>query len=172
MSTPYEAMLFARTVHESQKRKYTGNPYFEHLVEVAGIYASVADPFFVNTGLMVAYLHDCREDQNVAEEDLQRRFGLEVAAGVTWLSDLEQGNRAQRKAAARDRLAMAPSYVQTIKCADVISNTASIVLHDPNFAVQYLIEVSWLLDRLDRADPRLRNLARTQVWESQRALIR
>lgn len=166
------AMHFARWHHRNQKRKYTGNPYFDHLAEVAGIAAAGLDPFFTETGLQVAYLHDCMEDQGVTEEQLQIQFGLEVAAGVTWLSDLEKGNRAERKAAARERLARAPGYVQTIKCADIISNTGSIVTHDPNFAVQYLIEVSQLLAVLGKADKGLRNLASDQVLEAQRALLR
>ena len=37
----FEAMLFARTSHAGQVRKYTGNPYTDHLAEVAGIVATV-----------------------------------------------------------------------------------------------------------------------------------
>lgn len=37
MTIGYEAMVFAREVHKDQKRKYTGNPYADHLAEVAGI---------------------------------------------------------------------------------------------------------------------------------------
>lgn len=165
------AMHFARWRHRHQKRKYTGNPYFDHLAEVAGIAAAGLGPFFMETGLQVAYLHDCMEDQDVTEEELQIQFGLEVATGVTWLSDLEKGNRAERKAAACERLAGAPSYVQTLKCADIISNTGSIVTHDPNFAVRYLIEMTHLLAVLHQANPGLRELALEQVREGQQKLL-
>ena len=37
MSLAYKAMMFARTVHAGQVRKYTGAPYTDHLAEVAGI---------------------------------------------------------------------------------------------------------------------------------------
>lgn len=166
------AMHFARWRHKDQKRKYTGNPYFDHLAEVAGIAAAGLGPFWMEVGLQVAYLHDCMEDQGVTEQELQTVFGLVVAAGVTWLSDLEKSNRAERKAAARERLSKAPSYVQTIKCADIVSNTGSIVTHDPNFAVVYLIEATHLLAVLEKADVGLRQLALEQVREAQRALIR
>jgi hypothetical protein len=83
--------------------------------------------------------------------------------GVMLLSDLEQGNRAERKAASRARLADAPAWVQTIKCADLISNTSSIVLRDPKFAVTYLEEKRLLLDVLTKADPRLHALALSQA---------
>ena len=82
------------------------------------------------------------------------------------LSDLETGNRAERKDASRKRLAGAEAWVQTIKCADLISNTSSIVKHDPNFAVIYLKEKRLLLDVLDKADPRLMALARSLSFES------
>ena len=84
-----------------------------------------------------------------------------VVGGVMDLSDMETGNRAARKAASRARLAAAPSWVQTIKCADLISNTSSIVRHDPEFAKVYLEEKRLLLDVLTKADPQLRDLARS-----------
>ena len=34
--------MFAREVHKDQRRKYTNNPYFDHLAEVAGIVSAVA----------------------------------------------------------------------------------------------------------------------------------
>jgi hypothetical protein len=85
------------------------------------------------------------------------------------LSDLETGNRAERKAAGRVRLAAAPGWVQTIKCADLISNTSSIVMHDPQFAGVYLEEKRLLLDVMDGADPGLRALARAQAGDARLA---
>ena len=53
--------------------------------------------------------------------------------------------------------------MQTIKCADLISNTSSIVQHDPKFAALYLAEKRELLEVLREADPLLRQLAATQA---------
>ena len=153
----YRAMAFALEIHKDQRRKYTNNPYFDHLAEVAGIIATVdSSPETIAT----AWLHDCREDQGVTGEEIERLFGMRVTVGVSLLSDFETGNRAQRKAASRARLANAPAWVQTIKCADLISNTSSIVQHDPDFAVLYLEEKRLLLDVLTEADPRLLEIAR------------
>src|SRR5690349_1857986 len=132
MSIAFKAMQFARDVHRHQVRKYTGNPYVDHLAEVAGIVATVS---LWEDSIAVAWLHDSIEDQNVAFSTLSKEFGVNIAQGVLLLSDLETGNRADRKAASRARLANAPAWVQTIKCADLISNTSSIVQHDPKFAV-------------------------------------
>jgi (p)ppGpp synthase/HD superfamily hydrolase len=160
MTIAFAAMAFARDAHKAQRRKYTGNPYTEHLAEVAGIVATVDSDA---EAIATAWLHDCREDQGVTGEEIERRFGMRIAVGVALLSDLEEGNRSQRKAAGRDRLASAPGWVQTIKAADLISNTASIVQHDPKFAVTYLEEKRLLLDVLTKADPRLLAIAREQA---------
>lgn len=138
MSIAYDAMMFAREVHKDQRRKYTNNPYVEHLAEVAGIVSTVA--LDTDHAVAVAWLHDCIEDQGIGAGHLFSMFGPIVSNAVLLLSDLEQGNRAERKAASRARLAAAPAWVQTIKCADLISNTSSIVMHDPKFAAVYLEE--------------------------------
>lgn len=165
MSLAFEAMIFAREVHATQVRKYTGTPYTDHLAEVAGIVSTVADDLMERPAVMIAtaWLHDCIEDQDITPAEVARRFGPEVQAGVLALSDLEIGNRAERKAASRKRLAAAPWWVQTIKVADLISNTSSIVQHDPKFAVVYLEEKRLLLDALVNADPRLVAIARKQA---------
>lgn len=164
MNIAYEAMLFARESHKEQRRKYTNKPYTDHLAEVAGIVATVDSR--VET-IATAWLHDCREDQGVTGEEIEHRFGMRVSVGVALLSDFEQGNRAERKAAGRERLASAPGWVQTIKVADLISNTASIVMHDPNFAKVYLEEKRLLLSVMTKADARLVSIALAQagaVW--------
>jgi guanosine-3',5'-bis(diphosphate) 3'-pyrophosphohydrolase len=160
MSIAYEAMIFARHAHRAQQRKYTGNPYADHLAEVAGIVAATdAGANMIAT----AWLHDCVEDCGVSLDEIEARFGLTVAIGVSGLSDVETGNRAERKAASRARLADCAGWIQTIKCADLISNTSSIVMHDPKFAVTYLEEKRLLLDVMTGADPRLLALARAQA---------
>ena len=160
MTLALEAMAFARRVHANQVRKYTDNPYADHLAEVAGIVSTVLQN---ETVIAIAWLHDCMEDQGINHYELNKRFGLTVADGVSFLSDMQQGNRAERKVASRARLAAAPPWIQTIKCADLISNTSSIVLHDPKFAVTYLEEKRLLLDVLERANPHLRSIARDQA---------
>lgn len=160
MTTAFAAMAFVRDVHATQVRKYTRNPYIDHLAEVAGIVATVnAD----EDAIAAAWLHDCVEDQGVTEQQLLDLFGSRIAGGVMLLSDLERGNRAARMLASVKRLATAPAWIQSIKCADVISNTSSIVTHDPNFARVYLREKRARLEVLTRADERLHRLASALV---------
>lgn len=159
-SLAFMAMEFAREVHKNQVRKYTENPYADHLAEVAGVVSTIhAEEEVIAT----AWLHDCIEDQGVTREDLVEKFGQIVASGVYLLSDLEEGNRKERKHQARLRLTCAPYWVQNIKVADLISNTSSIVKHDPKFAKVYLEEKRLLLDVLTKADSNLLEIARNQA---------
>lgn len=165
MTIAYEAMMFAREIHKDQRRKYTNNPYVDHLAEVAGIAMSVGwriPAIHPDKFMATCWLHDCVEDCGVTLTEIEARFGIDVAIGVSGLSDIETGNRAERKKKSRDRLALCSNWIQTIKCADLISNTSSIVQHDPNFAVVYLEEKRLLLDVLTKADPRLLAIARAQ----------
>ena len=157
----YRAMMFAREAHKDHVRKYTNEPYITHLAEVAGIVASTlhTDAVGYEEAVGVAWLHDTVEDCGVTLQEIEDRFGTTVAIGVSGLTDTETGNRAERKAKGRERLTACSGWIQTIKCADLISNTSSIVMHDPKFAVTYLEEKRLLLGVMDKADPRLRELA-------------
>jgi guanosine-3',5'-bis(diphosphate) 3'-pyrophosphohydrolase len=171
MTLAFDAMVFARHVHKDQKRKYTGNPYADHLAEVAGIVSTVVHTFAEPMALpiAVAWLHDCMEDQGVTYANLVANFGADIATGVQWLTDtpLEAGNRAYRKAIDRQRLAKAPGWVQSVKCADLISNTGSILLHDPGFAYStYFPEKRLLLEVLGKAHPKLHRMASELVLKS------
>lgn len=181
MNLPLKAFTFARTAHAGHRRKYTGEPYVSHLGEVAGMVAAAASPLatfpLFSSGpnlrdicIATAWLHDCVEDVGVQPSTLVLEFGDKVAAGVMLLSDLETGNRAERKKASRERLAQAPGWVQTIKVADLISNTGSIVQHDPAFARIYLEEKVLLLAVLTNANPVLLAAALAQVSEARAQL--
>lgn len=163
MSTlTFKAMMFAKNKHIDQKRKYTNEPYFIHLAEVAALVETVSDNRALGASsevmISASWCHDTIEDQNVTYEELTDLLGEQVASGVLLLSDLEKGNRAMRKQLARERLRAAPAWVQTIKAADLCSNAPSIVTHDPKFAKLYMHEVLLYLHSLTRVDKRLLNM--------------
>lgn len=118
------------------------------------------------TMIAAALLHDVVEDTDASIEDVRARFGEEIAQAVAWLTDVsrpEDGNRAVRKAADRDHLAQAPADIKTVKLADVISNTRSIVDDGDGFARVYLREISDLLDVLTEGHPGLWQKAKAEV---------
>lgn len=162
-----KARIFATAAHAAvgQKRKYTGEDYIVHPVHVAGIVAAVP-----HTDEMVcaALLHDVLEDTKVPEALLRTEFGDAVTDMVVWLTKVEvPGNRKVRKESELRRLYGAPAEVQTIKLADMISNTPSIVEHDPKFAKVFLKEKAELVEVLTRGDWALQKLAaRTLVGDA------
>ena len=162
-----KARIFATAAHAAvaQLRKYTNEPYIVHPAEVAGIVATVPHD---DAMLAAAWLHDTVEDTGVTLETIREEFGDEVAVLVGWLTDVsrpDHGNRAARKAVDRAHTAMAPAKAQTIKLADLISNTRSIVEHDEKFAKTYLEEKRLLLEVMTKGDATLLAEARKHIGE-------
>ena len=163
-----KAQIFVTAAHAAvgQVRKYTFEPYIVHPTEVAGIVASIEGATVEM--ICAAYLHDTVEDTDVSIEVIRTEFGDEVAEIVSWLTDVskpEDGNRAVRKAIDRAHSAMAPATAQTVKLADLISNSRSIVEHDAHFAKTYLEEKRMLLEVMTKGDPVLMAEARKYIGE-------
>jgi (p)ppGpp synthase/HD superfamily hydrolase len=140
MTSAFDAMIFATGAHKGHVRKYTGLPYIVHPAEVVGIVASVTHD---DSMLQAAWLHDVVEDAGVTISEIQSRFGNHVATLVSWLSEAPTGtygNRALRKGVEARRLEQATTQAKTIKLADVISNSRTIVQLDPKFAKVFLHE--------------------------------
>jgi (p)ppGpp synthase/HD superfamily hydrolase len=157
-----KAIEFAEVKHAGQKRKYTGEPYLVHLLAVANMVRLAGGS---NDMVVAAVLHDTLEDTETTFVELEREFGAKVAGLVAELTDVfvsgsSHGNRAVRKAKERARLATVSADAQTIKVADMIDNTGSIVERDPDFAKLYLTEKAALLEVLTKADPALLEKAR------------
>ena len=83
------AYVFTVQKHGSQTRA-SGDPYFSHPIEVAGI---LTDLKLDQQTIITAMLHDTLEDTLATPEEIERLFGAEVARlvdGVTKLSQIEQ----------------------------------------------------------------------------------
>lgn len=166
------AYVFAKLAHEEvgQLRKYTGQPYIVHPIAVASIVSSVSH---TDEMLAAALLHDVVEDTRRTTDEITAEFGPDVAGLVGWLTDAsrpEDGNRAVRKAIDRDHIARAPAAAKTIKLADLIDNSRSILAHDPGFARVYLPEKALLLEVLGEGDATLLEQARFILEEGLAAL--
>jgi (p)ppGpp synthase/HD superfamily hydrolase len=151
------ARAFAIEAHSAinHKRKYTGDDYIVHPAEVAAIVSTVPH---TDEMLAAAWLHDTVEDTGVSIETIRAEFGAVVAGLVADLTDVstpDLGNRAVRKSIDLAHTAKACADAKTIKLADLLSNTASIVEHDPGFARVYLKEKTALLEVLTEGDATL-----------------
>ena len=166
MDVVRKAQVYAMAAHAAvgQRRKYTNEPYIVHPAEVAKIVAGV--PGATPDMVAAAWLHDVVEDTGCTFNDIHMGFGIDIATLVGWLTDVskpEDGPRWFRKKMDREHTAAAPAEAQTIKLADLISNTKSIMAHDEKFAKVYLEEKRLLLDVMTRGDAELMAEARKHV---------
>jgi GTP pyrophosphokinase len=118
------AYVFAMKAHGSQKRA-SGDPYFSHSIEVAGILAGMKlDGQSIITGL----LHDVVEDTVATLSDIEKLFGKEIARlvdGVTKLSKIELQSDQTQQAENFRKLLLAMSQdirVLLVKLSDRLHN--------------------------------------------------
>ncbi|ABY63150.1 phosphohydrolase [Pseudomonas phage 201phi2-1] len=133
-----------------QKRKYSGEDYFHHPEEVLQILLTYEDPTL--DAQVAALLHDVVEDTQVKLDQVNRIFGRKVAMYVEQLTEVSKpgdGNREARKALDLKHLELASHTAMCIKCADLISNSRSIVERDLNFARTYLVEKLRMLKAME-----------------------
>jgi|JTFN01.1.fsa_nt_gb hypothetical protein len=155
---------FALQAHAGQLRRYTAEPYWKHLSEVAGLVATCGN---ANTrAVALAWLHDVVEDTAVTLREIERIFGSSVADGVRCLTGSANRSisREERKRRDRQRLAAGDADVHSVKLADMASNLASIGRLDPEFALGgYLEEKRLEVGVLTQGDEGLKKLVRT-LW--------
>ena len=119
-----KAYVFSMKAHGSQRRA-SGDPYFSHPLEVAGILTKMRLDHYT---IITALLHDTVEDTNVTVEEIGRMFGKEIASlvdGVTKLSriDLVSDNRKQAENFRKLVIAMSDDIrVLLVKLADRLHN--------------------------------------------------
>jgi GTP diphosphokinase / guanosine-3',5'-bis(diphosphate) 3'-diphosphatase len=119
-----EAYAVAHAAHRGQVRK-SGEPFVYHPLATADVLAELRlDP----TTIAAALLHDVLEDTGVTKEELEARFGGEVAEivdGITKLKRLPSGNLEEAQAESLRKMIVAMSRdvrVIIIKLADRLHN--------------------------------------------------
>jgi RelA/SpoT family (p)ppGpp synthetase len=118
------AYVFSMQAHGSQKRA-SGDPYYSHPIEVAGI---LTDLHLDDVTIATAILHDTIEDTVATHEEIEAKFGANVARlvdGVTKLSKIEAQTESQRAAENLRKFLLAMSddiRVLLVKLADRLHN--------------------------------------------------
>jgi GTP pyrophosphokinase len=121
------AFDFAAANHDQQKRE-SGEPYISHVVEVCRILLELFEARMDTTLACAALLHDVVEDTAVETEEVEKRFGKEVASlveGVTKLSGLHFDSRQAEQAENFRKMLLSMSRdlrVIFIKLADRLHN--------------------------------------------------
>lgn len=118
------AYVFSMKAHGTQKRA-SGDPYYSHPIEVAGI---LTDLHLDDETIVTAILHDTIEDTVATHEEIQAKFGPNVARlvdGVTKLSKIEAQTETERSAENLRKFLLAMSddiRVLLVKLADRLHN--------------------------------------------------
>ncbi|MBM3483318.1 MAG: bifunctional (p)ppGpp synthetase/guanosine-3',5'-bis(diphosphate) 3'-pyrophosphohydrolase [Alphaproteobacteria bacterium] len=118
------AYVFSMRAHGPQRRA-SGDPYFSHPVEVAGI---LTDLKLDSTTIVTALLHDTVEDTLASLEEIEDKFGTKIARlvdGVTKLSRLELQSDHTKEAENFRKFLLAMSEdirVLLVKLADRLHN--------------------------------------------------
>lgn len=165
------AKEIATYYHRNQFRKYTGEPYIIHPENVVNILKTIDA---TSEMLSAAWLHDVVEDTECTNDIIEKEFGRTISIMVEMLTDVskkEDGNRLTRKTIDREHTARACPCVKSIKLADLIDNTNSIVNYDKNFARVYLQEKEALLEVLKEGNKILWDLAFKRLQWGQTELI-
>ncbi len=128
------AYVFTVQAHGAQKR-HSGDPYFAHPIEVAGILAGL---HLDVASICTALLHDVLEDTPVTRDELADMFtpvSAALVAGVTKLSQLELSPSASRERAQAENfqkfvLAMSRDVrVLLVKLCDRLHNMRTLQYH-------------------------------------------
>lgn len=154
-----------------QRRKYTNDPYIVHPAAVVELVRSVPH---TEEQIAAAWLHDTVEDAGVTLSNIVDHCGYEVAALVEMLTDVsrpEDGNRAKRKAIDLAHTAKCSAEAATVKIADLISNSETILAYDRDFARVYIKEKARTLEVLRHGDPTLHAMATEIVTKAMKELF-
>jgi (p)ppGpp synthase/HD superfamily hydrolase len=112
------AEQYARICHLGQYREYNRLPAITHPEAVVQILKRCG--FQDRSTLAIAWLHDILEDTSAQYEDLEKRFGRDIAQGVYLLT------RNVGPEEYKQRLLCSPPEVQLIKLADTLHNITTL----------------------------------------------
>ena len=127
----FRAASFAAKKHSQQKRKGSdGEPYINHPVEVANILTTAGGVTDTDV-ITAALLHDTVEDCDVSFEEIEERFGPQVAGYVRELTDDKSLPKAERKRLQIEHAPHLSHGAKQIKLADKISNIRDVTDNPP-----------------------------------------
>ncbi|HSH28881.1 MAG TPA: bifunctional GTP diphosphokinase/guanosine-3',5'-bis pyrophosphate 3'-pyrophosphohydrolase [Thiohalobacter sp.] len=130
----YSAYLFGAEAHEGQHRM-SGEPYIYHPIAVARI---LAEMHMDHQSIIAAILHDVIEDTPTAKEQVESRFGAEVAElvdGVSKLTQIQFESKAEQQAENFRKMMLAmvrDIRVILIKLADRLHNMRTLGVMRPD----------------------------------------
>lgn len=173
MQNREKLIAFVKAQHGDQVRKYTNEPYFNHLITIA----EMAEKTGVKYGWEIGLCHDLFEDTKCTYGLLFCRlidefnYGKEsshfICSHILDLTDIFTSeaypylNRTIRKQCEALRLHTIDRVSQAVKCCDLYDNTSTIIKHDIEFAKKYIPEKRDILKGFTKIDGKIK----AQVWD-------
>jgi len=121
-----EAYLFAKEIHEGQKRKGGEEAYINHLVQVYEIVRKISDDEAVH---IAALLHDSVEDTKATYEEIETRFGKTVRSIVEEVSTDKKEKKIktwkQRKQETIESIYTMSEEARYVEIADKVANASN-----------------------------------------------
>jgi guanosine-3',5'-bis(diphosphate) 3'-pyrophosphohydrolase len=154
-----EALQFAAIHHQYDRRGgYDRLPYINHLIKVTNCLANRIGEKD-EALLLAAILHDIVEDTDVTVEELERRFGSEVAEIVAELTDDMSLPYEERKQLQVERAGELSLKARKIRLADKASNLRDIFNYPLDWTIEkkaaYLENAKAVAQRIKGDSPRL-----------------
>lgn len=142
-----KAWSFAEKAHRGVSRKFSGDPYFEHVRKVFKLVKKVDTRETLGAA---ALLHDTLEDcPQVTYEILVENFGKEVANLVKELTSKEDLVDAMGKADyLLDKMATMSDDALTVKLCDRLQNLSDHFSASDKFRKKYYEETKYIVDSL------------------------
>jgi len=163
----WELFDFVKQQHRNQERKYSGEPYFVHLLRTAEILSN----YSLNGGeLEIALCHDILELTTCSKQEFaQTLIGLgydlftrsKILKGVYDLTNkyteakYPQLSLQERNRLEAERLVDIEPFSQTVKYAEIIDNLDSIMEHDTEFAEYYVNKISLFINEMNEGNKEL-----------------
>ncbi len=172
-----QAMQFSAEKHRFQTRKNDRKtPYVSHCFEVAYKVMSVGEVRDL-TSILASLLHDTLKDTQTTVEEIEKKFGIQVAKVVDELTGDRKISLQEKKRQETINASNRSKPAAIVQLADTLCNTLELLNHPPKgwsrkYIDQYFQWAQTVVDRLPSVNSKLKEavlLTLNQYWERQAA---
>lgn len=170
-----QAIQFSTEKHRFQTRKNDRKtPYVSHCFEVAYKVMSVGQVRDL-TIVLASLLHDTLKDTQTTAEEIEEKFGAEVAKVVEELTGNRKISLQEKKRQETIKASYRSKPAAIVQLADTLCNTLELLNHPPkgwsrSYIDQYFQWAQTIVDRLPSVNSKLKEavlLTLNQYWETQ-----
>lgn len=170
-----QAMQFSAEKHRFQTRKNDRKtPYVSHCFEVAYKVMSVGEVRDL-TIILASLLHDILKDTQITLEEIEKKFGMQVARVVDELTGDRKIPLQEKKRQETINASYRSKPAAIVQLADTLCNTLELLNHPPKgwsrkYIDQYFQWAQTVVGRLPSVNSRLKEavlLTLNQYWETQ-----